>query len=365
MNKFKQFSIAVFLTIAVIPSCFPQNYFSANGGSDIRLAIYEPQPQGDVPKDQLNYVQGMLNNNFNKFSAIRLTDQQYLDKIVDEQNLAASGRFSDEDYIRIGALVNAQYLLFGTLQSLSGNRYRLQLSITDASGGIRKATFMKEGRISALVYEATEELLKGLDVNLTAEGRSELQKQQREAVQAEQKRENEEAKAARAAERDAKGKSRYAERSFVGAGVFGQFTPGLSRGAGLEIEAYAPIIPFVTTGVSGKAGFLALSDGNEQYKDKDENAFTFSISPVIGVVWPANKSVKVFADVLFDFGRFGYFDGIFTEWLTMSYDVGIQFHIPNKKYAFGLKYQGSFYEDKETLVYSNLIGVGISLWWEH
>jgi hypothetical protein len=85
------------------------------------------------------YIQGLLNNNINKFSKIVLIDRQNLSRIIAEQNLAANGRYSDNDFVKIGNLTNKQYFLFGTVQKLSGNRYSLQLSVTEASTGVRKA----------------------------------------------------------------------------------------------------------------------------------------------------------------------------------------------------------------------------------
>jgi len=154
--------------------------WTGDGGKNIRLAILAPEVQGEVPGYLPIYIQGLLNNNFGKFSAVNLIDRQNLDKIISEQNIAGSGRFSDRDFVRIGNLANAQFFLFGTIQKLSGNRFSLQLSVTEAISGVRKATFMKEGTLSqlegraALINEATAELLTQLGVQLTEAGRREL-----------------------------------------------------------------------------------------------------------------------------------------------------------------------------------------------
>ena len=44
--------------------------FIRDGGQDIRLAVLKPDTLGDVPDYIPGYIQGMLNNNINKFSAI-------------------------------------------------------------------------------------------------------------------------------------------------------------------------------------------------------------------------------------------------------------------------------------------------------
>jgi hypothetical protein len=154
--------------------------FTGDGGSSIRLAVLAPEVQGDVPGYLPLYIQGLLNNNIKKFSAVNLIDRQNLDRIIAEQNLAANGRFSDKDFVNIGNLTNAQYFLFGSVQRLSGNRYSLQLSVTEASTGVRRANFMKDGTSAQfeengmIINEATAELLAQIGVELTAAGKQAL-----------------------------------------------------------------------------------------------------------------------------------------------------------------------------------------------
>jgi len=165
--------------------------YTGNGGSNIRLAVLAPEIQGDVSVFLPIYIQGLLNNNIKKFSAINLIDRQNLNLIIAEQNLAANGRFTDKDFISIGNLTNAQYFLFGTVQRLPSNRYSLQLSVTEASTGVRKASFMKDGTPAQLegsgmiLNEAAAELLEQLGVRLTADGKKALLAGNTSAVQAE------------------------------------------------------------------------------------------------------------------------------------------------------------------------------------
>ena len=154
--------------------------YTGNGGENIRLAILAPQVQGEVPAYLPIYIQGLLNNNFNKYSAVNLIDRQNLDRIISEQKIAANGNYSDNDLVKIGNLTNAQYFLFGTIQKLSGEQYSLQLSITDSSTGVRKANFMKNGSLTqfegrgTLINEATADLLTQLGVQLTEAGKQTL-----------------------------------------------------------------------------------------------------------------------------------------------------------------------------------------------
>ena len=149
---------------------------AGNGGSNIRLAVLAPEIQGNVPGHLPIYIQGMLNNNFNKYSAVKLVDRQNLDKILAEQAIALSGSYSDSDFVKIGDLTNSQYFLFGTIQKLTGDSYSLQLSITDLNTGERLATFMKDGVLSqiegrgTLINEATADLFSQLKIQLTETG---------------------------------------------------------------------------------------------------------------------------------------------------------------------------------------------------
>ncbi|MCL1837219.1 MAG: CsgG/HfaB family protein [Treponema sp.] len=147
--------------------------YEGGGGGDIRLAVLAPEAKDGAPGYLPLYIQGLLNNNFSKYSAITLIDRQNLDKIIAEQDLGANGRFSDTDFISIGQLANAQYFLFGTVQKLSSGRYSLQLSITDSNTGVRRAAFMKDGTLSqiegsgALINEASTDLLGQMGIRLT------------------------------------------------------------------------------------------------------------------------------------------------------------------------------------------------------
>jgi tetratricopeptide (TPR) repeat protein len=154
--------------------------FSGDGGKNIRLAVIAPQVHGEVPAYLPIYIQGLLNNNFSKYSAISMIDRQNLDRIISEQKIAASGNYSENDFVRIGNLANAQYFLFGTIQKLSGERYAVQLSVTDSSTGVRRANFMREGTLAqlegrgTLINEATADLLAQLGIQLTETGRQTL-----------------------------------------------------------------------------------------------------------------------------------------------------------------------------------------------
>jgi hypothetical protein len=108
-----------------------------------------------------------------------LFDRQHLDQIIKEQNLAANMRFSDEDYIKIGQLINVQYFLTGSMQKLPDGEFAVSFSITESSSGVSRASFMQNGtpagvRDGTLLNTAAETLLAQMGVTLTETGRRTL-----------------------------------------------------------------------------------------------------------------------------------------------------------------------------------------------
>ena len=165
--------------------------FEGKGGEGIRLVVLPPHGQTAAEDSWLPvYVQGMLNNNFKKYSRLTLIDRQNLNRVLEEQGLSMNGSYSDQDQIQIGHLTNAQYILAGGVQKIPANLYSVQLSITDIKTGESAATFMKNGTVAqlqngTLINEATEDLLSQIGVRLTAAGRQALSEGRTAMVKAE------------------------------------------------------------------------------------------------------------------------------------------------------------------------------------
>jgi hypothetical protein len=120
----------------------------------------------------------MLTDKFKRFSAMTIIDRQFLNRVEAEQALSLSGAFSDEDYIRIGNLTNARYILTGSMRK-NGNRIEMQLAVTAAETAERKASFSQSGEALSfwreeIVNQATAALLEGMGVALTDAGRARL-----------------------------------------------------------------------------------------------------------------------------------------------------------------------------------------------
>jgi formylglycine-generating enzyme required for sulfatase activity len=180
-NLFTDAEISSMATLGRVDEAFSGPLYEGDGGKDISLAVLAPELRGGVAGDEWLpvYIQGLLHSNFRKYSAMTLIDRQNLDQIIKEQDLAAGGRFSDKDFISIGDLTNTRYFLTGTVQKLPGGEFAVSLSITDASAGESRASFMKNGTPAALqngtlLNDASESLLAQMGVTLTETGRRTL-----------------------------------------------------------------------------------------------------------------------------------------------------------------------------------------------
>jgi hypothetical protein len=205
-NMVKCFRIYVFfmysLALCLLLSCasaskgignldYPSD--AGSGGKGLRLVVLQPKGV-NIPKNQewfLSIVQGSLTNDFNKFSKMTVLDRQHLDDILAEQKIQTSGSFSDTDYVKIGHLTNAQYILVGSLTKTSTNFFMLDLAITNAETGERLASFgPKQYTISDIqgmfaAKAAAYELMLQTGVQFTETGKQRLYETAQSSVSAE------------------------------------------------------------------------------------------------------------------------------------------------------------------------------------
>jgi len=171
---------AAIVSGAFAPSVYAQSYFTGDGGKGIRLAVLEPEGKSLGADDWMPaYIQGILNANFDKYSAITVIDRQNMDKILAEQKLSETGYYSESDYAKIGNVTNANNILAGQIIKISASQYSLQLAVSNAETGERKASFTtnttpQKLRDAAVLNQATEELLTQLGVNLTEAAKTAL-----------------------------------------------------------------------------------------------------------------------------------------------------------------------------------------------
>jgi hypothetical protein len=156
--------------------------YVGEGGKNLRFTVLQPIGINLEKNEQwlLTYIQGTLTNDFKTYSAMTVLDRQNLDKILENQNLAASGYFSDDDFISIGNLTNAQYILVGNLKKIEYNNFVIDFSISDTATGEIKATFSPtmcsydDLQNLTVVNKAAEELLVKMGIELTELGKTKL-----------------------------------------------------------------------------------------------------------------------------------------------------------------------------------------------
>jgi len=156
-------------------------YWNGDGGKGIKIAVLEPSSKGlsENEKWMPSMIQSSITGDFQRFSAMTIIDRQNLEKILGEQKQSLSGNYSDADYISIGKLTNAKLILAGSITK-TASAYMLELAVTDAESGERKASYPPKAvspfaleNLTA-IKESTVELLKQLGVNLTEQGLKEL-----------------------------------------------------------------------------------------------------------------------------------------------------------------------------------------------
>ena len=157
--------------------------WTGDGGKGLSLAVLEPTGRGISQNEQwmLSLIQSSLTGDFNKYSAMAIIDRQNLEKIIAEQMQSMSGFYSDDDYIRIGNLANAKFILGGSV-TRTASTFMLELAVTEVESGVRKASLSPTPVTPAAlenlsaVKEASAELLRQMGVTLTASGLAELKR---------------------------------------------------------------------------------------------------------------------------------------------------------------------------------------------
>jgi len=156
-------------------------YFMGNGGKGISLAVLRPRTETLPTSEQWlsSFVQGILTSNFNRYTAMTVVDRQYMDDIIQNQIESASGFFSDDEFISIGNLTNAEYVLVGTIQRIQQiNSFLFDLSLVNAETGEQRASFppttcsFTDIQNTTVIQTAFENIITQLDITLTESGRA-------------------------------------------------------------------------------------------------------------------------------------------------------------------------------------------------
>lgn len=114
-------------------------------------------------------LSGMLSNELSSTGAFRVVERAKLDKVLEEQNLAASGRVRSGTGARMGQVTGADYLVFGTVTSYEENTANTGggLSFRGISLGGKKSEAYIAVDVRVINSETGE-----VDFSRTIEGRS-------------------------------------------------------------------------------------------------------------------------------------------------------------------------------------------------
>jgi TolB-like protein len=158
-----------------------QTYFEGDGGKGISIAVLQPEgknlgaeEQGWLPL----FVQGTMTTHLKKFSAMTVIDRQNEKVIKAEQELSESGYYSEQNAVQIGNMINAQYILVGSLLKMAGNQYSLQLSVSNPETAESKASYSGQGSLEQIQADtlktAAGDILGQLGIRLNPAGRQAL-----------------------------------------------------------------------------------------------------------------------------------------------------------------------------------------------
>jgi hypothetical protein len=156
----------------------PKTYYTGDGGKGMSLAILTPEASG-LRADEAYLpalVQGVLVEDFSKYSAIEVLDRQSLDRIIME---GESGAYpEDSGFARFGELRPTQYVLSGSLVKTS-SAYQLKITVSDSGTAKTLAAYTGNAARDALddfsaIKAASLDLLTQMGVDMTAAGKEAL-----------------------------------------------------------------------------------------------------------------------------------------------------------------------------------------------
>jgi len=169
MRDFKLIALFCFILFFLPQSVISENYYTGSGGSGIMLIIIKPTGEGLPKEDEfvLGYIQNLLVANFNKYTAVKTNAQE-----------TASG-----------VKIDSAFLLAGKLTK-SGNNYIMELTVTDTTRGIRKASYQSSSiRANDLlnaqaINTGFVDIARKLDIQFTDAGLAALKNPSKGEVQA-------------------------------------------------------------------------------------------------------------------------------------------------------------------------------------
>jgi len=170
MKNIKVIFLFCFLIFFSRQFAVSENFYTGSGGSSIILIIIKPTGEGLAKEDDfvLGYIQNLLAANFKKYTAVKTNTRETL----------ASGE-----------KINAAFLMAGKL-TRNGVNYIIEMTVTDTTKGIRKASYQSTSVRADDILNAQAinagfmDIAKKLDIQFTDAGIASLKNPSKEEVQA-------------------------------------------------------------------------------------------------------------------------------------------------------------------------------------
>jgi hypothetical protein len=154
--------------------------YTGDGGKGITIVVPAPVIQNHSASDAWipQLFQDAITGDLARYSAMTVIDRANEQLVLAEQRISTSGNYSDDDYIRIGNLTNAQYIVVGKIAKIA-EVYSVSLRINRAETNEIKTAFdktysLKDIETGLAPKEAARELLIGMGVQLTQAGERSL-----------------------------------------------------------------------------------------------------------------------------------------------------------------------------------------------
>jgi len=161
-------SLLYLLTFAVALPLAAQRAADTRPG----IAVFPIQNGGSIGQDKEDFealqfgIQGMLISELAANPSARIVEREALQKLLEEQNLAAAGRVDPQTAARIGKLVGARYVVVGTFIDFYGDfRVDARLVDVETSELVRtQSERMQRDHLFDLIKSLSTKLMK--DANL-------------------------------------------------------------------------------------------------------------------------------------------------------------------------------------------------------
>ena len=310
----------------------------ANTASLPKLAIVPVQLQGGANQrdaDTLTQILAIHLIRSGKYTVYPRTKS--LEQVTEEHKIQFSGITADKNVIGIGFGENPNLVLSVVARKLE-NVNMFNAAIIDLFTGGQVVGRSVDYRDINEGMRAMEKLT--VDLTSTAE----------EIAQRQQEAEQQGTKAQKKAKREAfwdEKNSQAKRNTYEYMSGYVQWGDEITNvGGSLLTSVHMSPIPYFNFGLETRFGGLWGSN----------TGFFVSGSPMLGLMFPITKNVKLFGDAMIELGYFGGIKGKFTDWITPAFDTGILFWWGGDTFIIGIdvKYRGTWFADS----YVHSIGFG-------